>query len=139
MSGNELKESLIVEFKDGIYGFNNLTEFVFYKTDDENSPITIMQSTQNPNINFLVIPPTLIEPDYEVELDSFDIEDMKITSEKEVVVLAILTVIQDKQYISANLKSPIIFSLKSKLGKQIIFDDSKYRTKHIVKIENMEN
>jgi flagellar assembly factor FliW len=139
MSGNELKENLVVEFNDGIYGFNNLTEFVFYKTDDDKSPITIMQSTQNPNINFLVIPPTLIEPDYEIELDSFDIEDMKITSEKEVVVLAILTVIQGKQYISANLKSPIIFSLKSKLGKQIIFDDSKYNTKHIVKIENMEN
>jgi flagellar assembly factor FliW len=139
MSGNELKESLVVEFNDGIYGFNNLTEFVFYKTDDDKSPITIMQSTQNPNINFLVIPPTLIEPDYEIELDSFDIEDMKITSEKEVVVLAILAVIQGKQYISANLKSPIIFSLKSKLGKQIIFDDSKYNTKHIVKIENMEN
>ncbi len=136
---NNIDKSLVVKFSEGIYGFENLNEFVFYKTDDKNSPLTIMQSIDNPNINFLVIPPTLIDPNYEIELDSVDINDMGIKSEEEVVVLAILTVMQSEQFISANLKSPIIFSLKSKLGKQIIFDDSKYKTKHIVKIENMGN
>ncbi|MFP4457656.1 MAG: flagellar assembly protein FliW [Clostridia bacterium] len=132
------KKNLVINFSQGIYGFEDLNEFVFYKTDDKNSPLTIMQSAENSNISFLVIPPNLIELDYEIELDESDINDLEIDSKEEVVVLAILTISKGEN-ISANLKSPIVFSLKSKLGKQIIFEDSRYDTRHKVPFNKMES
>lgn len=132
------KENLVINFEEGIYGFEDLKEFVFYKTDENNSPLTIMQFHENPNISFLLIPPNLIELDYEIELDAADISDLEIESKEEVVVLSILTISKGKN-ISVNLKSPIVFSLKSKLGKQIIFEDSKYETRHKVPFSKMES
>jgi flagellar assembly factor FliW len=128
-----MAKELIITFVDGIYGFEDLKEFVFYKrSEDESDPFTIMQSTKDPSVNFIVIPPFLINNEYEIELDSSDIEELQIEEEKEVMVLSIVTVPKGGNYLSVNLKSPIVFSIKSKLGKQIILEKSDYEIRHKV-------
>lgn len=132
------KKHLVIAFKEGIYGFEDLKEFSFYKTDDEENPVTIMQSIKRPEISFLVIPPTFLMLDYEIELDKIDVLNLEIENKKDVVVLVMLNISSNNSYFSANFKSPIVFSLESRLGKQIILENSEYETKHIIEFSQIE-
>lgn len=132
------KNHLVIAFKEGIYGFEDLKEFSFYKTDDEENPVTIMQSIKRPEISFLVIPPTFLMLDYEIELDKIDVLNLEIENKKDVVVLVMLNISSNNSYFSANFKSPIVFSLESRLGKQIILENSEYETKYIIEFSQIE-
>ncbi len=128
-----MDKELIITFVDGIYGFEHLNRFAFYKRqENENNPFNIMQSIEDPSVSFIVIPPFLLDQEYEIELEDSDIEGLDIKDESEVMVLSIVSVPKGENFFSVNFRSPIVFSMKSKLGKQIILEQSDYEIRHKV-------
>lgn len=118
-----------ITFENGIPGFLDEKTFVLLPLDEETS-FFILQSVQTPRIAFVVTSPFFFFKDYEFDLDESTKERLNIQSEQDVEVLVILTVKELFNNSTANLKAPIILNRKTKLGKQLILNQTDYTTKH---------
>src|SRR6056297_4041895 len=121
-------------FEKGIYGFGDYKEYIIANYGGEDSPFQIMEAKKEKGVGFILMSPALIYKDYEIDVDDSELKSLDIEKPEDVLVLSIVSFI-DKNKISVNLKSPIIISLSSKKGKQIILDESDYSVKHIVEIK----
>ena len=128
----EVGEQDVLEFEYGIPGFENMTQFVILgKTDDE-SPFFWLQSVQNSNLAFVIMNPRDLVPDYEVEIDMFTANLLKISDENDALIYSIVTVPEDITKISINLKAPIVINAKNNKGCQVVLENEKYRFKHVI-------
>ena len=128
----EVREEDILEFEYGIPGFENMTQFVILGKADDESPFFWLQSVQNSNLAFVIMNPRDLVPDYEVEIDMFTANVLKIKDENDALIYAIVTVPEDISKISINLKAPIVINAKNNRGCQVVLENEKYRFKHII-------
>lgn len=90
----------------------------------------MLQSVKTPEVAFIVTDPFALFPQYEFDLPKEAIEKLGIQSAKDVATFAILTVREPFQETTANLQAPIVINQTKKLGKQVIFNQTPYNTKH---------
>lgn len=122
-------------FENGLYGFEHLRRFVFVnKSKNPDNPFKLMVSLDNPEISFIVVPPFEVCSNYEIDIDDIELKKIGVSKLEHMVILCIVTL--SKENISTNLRSPIILSLSTNKGKQIILEDDKYETKHMINIRN---
>ncbi|WP_060678508.1 flagellar assembly protein FliW [Virgibacillus halodenitrificans] len=124
----EIEETEIIFFKTGLPGFQEETKFLLIDFPD-NPVFQILQSVQTPTTAFIVTNPYYIYQDYEFDLDENIMEQLNIRSEKEIVVLSIVTVKEPFQDSTLNLKAPIILNPVRKLAKQYILTEETYQIK----------
>ena len=123
-------EEKIIEFKDGIPGFEEYKNYVLVLNEDEENPFHKLQSVEAEELSFLVINPFLIDKNYEFKLKDNTIDALKIESEVDLAVFSIVKVPEKIQDITVNLAAPIVINSKSKLGKQIVLENSNYSIRH---------
>ena len=129
----EIKDDDVIFFEYGVPGFENMTNFVILgKTDAEDDPFFWLQSVQNPNLAFVIMDPRDLVPDYEAEIDTFTANILKITDPNDALIYCIVTVPQDIQKISINLKAPVIINAKANRGCQVVQENERYKFKHII-------
>jgi flagellar assembly factor FliW len=134
---NRMSEKDVFLFFNGIYGFEQHHQFGFInQTDDANNPFRLMVSLSNPDISFVVIPPTFIHDNYEIKIDDIELKELGIKDESDILVFCIVSLSHNNNSIYVNLKSPIVLSVSKKCGKQIILDNSPYEIRHIVELGN---
>jgi len=123
----------VFEFSEGIYGFEDLRKFTFInQSENINNPFRLMVSLERPEVSFITVPPTFVHENYEVSIDDFELEQLGIFKAEDIIVFCIVTLAKDGRSMSVNLKSPVILSMATKYGKQIILEDSQYEIRHIV-------
>ncbi|WP_191560064.1 flagellar assembly protein FliW [Metabacillus idriensis] len=125
----DIKEEQVITFEQGIPGFLEEKAFVLLPLDEETS-FFILQSIQTAGIAFVVTSPFFFFKDYEFDLDEASKERLNIQSEQDVEVYVILTVKEPFNESTANLQGPIILNRETKLGKQLILNQTEYTTKH---------
>lgn len=128
----ELNEKDIVHFANGIPGFLEEKKFVVLPLANDDSPLHILQSVETAQLAFVTTNPFAFFKDYDFELSSGDVENLKIQADKDVIVLVILTVKDPFEESTANLQAPVIINSKHQLGKQVLLNDRTYRTKHLL-------
>ncbi|WP_069650366.1 flagellar assembly protein FliW [Caloranaerobacter ferrireducens] len=128
----EIDEDSIITFSDGLLAFEEQKRFVIINNPDEEIPFKWLQSIDNPNLAFVIINPFLFKKDYEIDIPQSVIDKLDIKEEKDILVYSIVVVPEDITKMTANLVGPIIINSKNKLGKQIILEDSRYTTKHLI-------
>lgn len=128
----EIDENGILDFPEGIPGFEDVKKFVLLGSSDENSLFQWLQSVDNTELAFVVIEPKRIWPDYEVDVDEDDVKMLGIDNESKVLVFSIVVVPEDVEKMTANLKAPILINTFNKRGKQIIMDNSRYNIKSYI-------
>jgi len=129
----EIKEEDIIFFEYGIPGFESMTKFVILgKTDAPDDPFLWLQSTENPNLAFVIMNPRDLVFDYEAEIDMFTANLLKIKDENDALIYCIVTVPQDISKISINLKAPVIINAKDNRGCQVVLENEKYKFKHLI-------
>lgn len=126
----------IYTFKEGIYGFEQLKKFVFVNQGNKENIFRLMISIDKPEIGFIVVPPTFVYKNYEIEICDTELENIGVKSEHDLFVLCIVTLSKDNTRIFVNLKSPLVFSSSAKSGKQVILDNSPYKIRHMISIKN---
>jgi flagellar assembly factor FliW len=124
----ELQQQQIIHFAQGIPGFSEEKRFVLLPLED--TPFVILQSVATPTLGFAMIDPFLYFPDYDFELDDASIEQLELSSAKEVAVYVILTVADPFDQTTANLQAPIVLNQQKRFGKQVILTNTPYQTKH---------
>lgn len=133
----DIDDKKIINFIDGIPGFDDQKRFIIVDNPDETVPFKWLQSIEEPELAFVIIDPFVFKDDYEFHLPKHIIEKLKIKEENDVLVYSIVVIPEDITKMTANLAGPIIINVREMLGKQIVLDDNRYTTKHYI-LENAE-
>lgn len=123
----EIEESRIIHMPDGIIGFE---EKRFVILNPEKMPFCWFQAVDNPDMAFVVIDPTVFVPEYQVRLTREEYDRLEVRPDREVLVLALVTMAPDPGKITANLQGPIVLNPESMLARQIVLEDGNYGTRH---------
>lgn len=130
----EYNEEDIITFNKGIPGFETLKKFILFSVE-ENEMFSILHSIEDEEIGIILTSPFIKFKDYEFKLSDEKIQELNITSTEEVLVLNTVTLSSKIDYITINLKAPIVINIKANLGEQIILENEKYLIKQTLFIE----
>jgi flagellar assembly factor FliW len=133
----EVKQDDVISLPSGLIGFPELKEFVLLD-HDKDSPFKWLQSLVDGTIAFVLINPLLFKSDYEVEVTEAEVAGLSLENEEDAVISVIVTMPTNPQQMTANLKAPLVFNLKNRLGKQIILTSNTYTPRHNI-MEEMKN
>ena len=125
----EIEEKQIVQFPEGIFGFDNINKFVILDSH-EKSPFKWLQAWDEPELAFVIIRPQDFLVEYELVISQGDIEFVGARSVDELLVFAIVRIPRNPSDMTANLQGPIIINPKNKTGKQAISLSEKYGVRH---------
>ena len=129
-----IKADQIVQFPEGIFGFNDHLEFALIEEGEDN-PFKWMQSTADSEIAFIVIQPELILKDYFPDILSGDLDLIQAKSLDECTVLLIVTIPESQpEKMTANLQGPVIINRKNRQGRQSISNN----INHLVRVPILE-
>jgi flagellar assembly factor FliW len=96
----------------------------------EAAPFKWLQSVEDSNVAFVVMNPVELFPNYKLEIDERELEELNYTSSKDLITYVIVTVPQDETQASADLLGPLVINPKKRLAKQAVMSNSPYTTKH---------
>lgn len=125
----EVNEKQVVDFPDGILGFDFVKKFVILDSA-ERSPFKWMQAYSEPDLAFIIIRPVDFMSNYELVISQADVEAVEAGSSEELLVFVIVTVPAKTSDMTANLQGPIIINPKKRIGRQVISLSDKYKVKH---------
>lgn len=118
----EVAEGQLLEFPEGLIGLPDLRRFALVE-DEERAPFQWLQSLDDPSLAFVVIEPKWMVPDIEIEIADDAARLIEISRPEEAAALAIVTIPEEASQMTANLKGPIVFGLKSRRAAQIVLED----------------
>lgn len=127
-SVKEYEEKDIIIFKNGIPGFENLTQFVIFPVE-ESEVFSVLHSIENPSIGIIVVSPFYVMKDYEIDISDEIVDFLSIKSINDINLFCTVNLNSDIKKITVNMRAPIVINIKSNLGEQIILNDEKYLIK----------
>jgi len=128
----EVDDSQIIDFPDGILGFDFVKKFVIIDTENQNSPFKWMQAYDEKDLAFVIIRPVDFMKDYDLVISQSDYEAVQASSAEELIVFAIVTIPENPEKMTANLQGPIIITPVKRLGRQAISMSDKYKVRHSI-------
>jgi flagellar assembly factor FliW len=115
----------------GLIGLPKLTSFSI--SPIENSwPFMSMNWLGDERMDFVVIDPSGLIPDYEIEVSDEDADALQLHSAFDALVLNIVTVHSSRpQFVTVNLVGPVVVNRHTGIGKQIIvLNWNRYSSQH---------
>jgi len=128
----EIDENGILEFPEGIPGFENVKKFVLLGSSEGSSLFQWLQGVDNAEIALVLIEPKRLWPDYVVDVDDAEVEVLGINADSKVLVFSVVVVPDDIEKMTANLRAPILINTENKKGKQVIIEKNLYGIKHYI-------
>jgi len=133
----EFKDDTIIEFSDGIIGFEDYTKYVILG-NSEQSMFSWLQSVEEPGLAFVIISPYEFRSDFSLNVEDSDIEKLCATESSQLVVYAIVVVPEDPRNMTANLQAPLIINAEKKIGRQVISNNPKHCLRHNI-LDELQN
>ena len=134
----DIEEKEIIEFSDGLYGFEKETRFTFLPFNPNvESPMEWMQSIQSPHLAFVITDPYLYVPDYKLKLLEEDKNKVGLESEESFLTRSIVTIPENYADMTANLVAPLVINSNKRIGKQFVLTSMEYDTRHYLLPEEM--
>jgi len=126
-------ERQLVSFPMGLLGFEKFKDYILL--DAPQKPFFYLQSTNVPDLAFVLIDPFLFRPDYSLDVADDTLEEIGVADPSDALVFAIVTVPAEGGAITANLMGPLIVNRQNRLGMQTVLGDSRWRVKHDIMAE----
>lgn len=126
----EIDENDIIDFSEGIPGFEDVKKFVIISSDEEGSPFKWLQSVDMPSLAFVIINPKVFKADYVVDVTDNEVGDLSIDDPNNVLIYSIVVVPEDISKMTANLKAPVLINTENNRGKQVIMEKGDYPIKY---------
>jgi len=125
----DFKENEVILLPRGVLGFSQLTRYVILERK-EFAPFKWFQSVEDANVAFVIMEPVQFFPNYKLEIDEIELEELNYTNSSDLVSYVIVTVPEDVTLTSADLLGPLVINPKKRLAKQAVMPNSPYTTKH---------
>ena len=127
----EVTDNEILNCPDGLYGFDQETQFALLPFDANiDSPLEWLQSLNTPELAFVVTDPAPFIPGYEVTLTAEDRRAIGLGEDEEFQIRVIVTVPEDYRRMTGNLLAPLVIHPRMNTGKQIVLNQPDYTTQH---------
>lgn len=124
----EVRASAVIDIVHGLIGFPEMRKFVLL---DYNPPFSWLHSIELPELAFVVVNGAEFGGSYDFGLPIGD-RDIELLDGDEVAVINLVSVRPDPSMTTVNLKAPLIVNLRTMKGRQIILDDARYPTRHLL-------
>ncbi len=127
----DIEEDKIIEFPNGIIGFENFKKFsIIYDIDnDGETRISWLQSMEEPALALPVIDPLAITPEYAPMIEDELLSPLGDPADEDLLFLLVMTVPADMTKVTVNMKAPIIINAEKKKGVQLIVENADYAVK----------
>ena len=127
----DIEEDKIIEFPNGIIGFENFKKFsIIYDIDnDGETRISWLQSMEEPALALPVIDPLAITPEYVPMIEDELLSPLGDPADEDLLFLLVMTVPADMTKVTVNMKAPIIINAEKKKGVQLIVENADYAVK----------
>lgn len=126
----ELKEEEILDFPNGLYGFQGQYGFALL-SEESDSPFLWLQCTKDPQLAFIVIEPVLFyKKTYLPVVSEADLALLQAKDISECNIYVIVTIPHDRpEEMTANLQGPILVNIEKKIGCQVISQDNAHEVR----------
>jgi flagellar assembly factor FliW len=125
----QYEDSAVLQFPAGLPGFECETRFLpLHRPGYE--PLIFLQSVETPDLCFVTTPVQTIDPSYQLEVAEQDLELLGLSVSgqpeigRDVLCVAILTVKENS--VTANLRAPIVVSLRNSRAVQSLVQTLAY-------------
>ncbi len=126
----EIADESVYEFPDGIYGFEDVTEFALFSRQIDDITLIYLQSTKDSNPCFFVFEPWDIVPDYAPVVSFEDLKAAEAETIDDLIFLSIATIPDSIKEMSVNIKSPVVLNPKTGRGLQLILQNPGYQVRY---------
>jgi flagellar assembly factor FliW len=103
-------------------GFPEHQRFALVQLDDA-GVLCSLQSVEDPELRFLVVPPAAFFPDYAPVIDDATVSTLGIESAEDAMVLLVVNPGDDAGSATANLLAPVVVNLVTRQGGQVVLDE----------------
>ncbi len=118
----------IIHFHGGLLGFDEFTDYAIFDIKDC-EPFMSMLSIEKGGPELIVIEPIgIFEDYYPFSLPGIP-EKLDIGNTSEIIVLSIVTLDEDPENITVNLRGPLFINPTTSEAKQIVLPDDRYATR----------
>ena len=135
----EIDEAHIIDFPQGILGFDFIKKFIIMDAEEEGSPFKWMQAFDEKDLAFVIIRPLDFMDEYELVISQNDLDEVKSESIDELITFSIVTITENPRSMTANLQGPIIINPVKRIGKQAISLSDRYTVRHNIIDEMNKN
>lgn len=113
-----------VTFEKGLPGFDGLKEFELVAM--EQVGFFNLTSLEQKDISLLLVDPYIYFPNYEVEIEDTVMSRLNINDANDVLILSVVTLNNDIEKVTLNLRAPIIVNINSGDSEQLILNREDY-------------
>lgn len=127
----ELDDDKVLEFPNGIIGFEDYKKYAILYDEDENGieKISWLQSLDEPALALPVVNPLSVVSEYSPMIEDELLKPLGNPADKDLLFLLALTVPSDMTKVTANMKAPFIINSVERKGVQLIVDNADYPVK----------
>ena len=125
----EIKEEEIINFPEGIPGFEESRRFVLLDIP-ENEVFRILQDVEDEFVSFVVTDPWSFFEGYDFDIPDEELLKINISKEEQLSVMNIVTLSDEFENSTVNLLAPVVVNKDDRAGKQYVLNSGKYTTKH---------
>lgn len=114
----------VITFENGLPGFAQARRFVVVPMEEGLRPFCRMMSLDQEGLQFVVVPPHPLFPDYQIEIDEDTVDRLDFKDASDVVCLLIVDPRRPPEVPTANLLAPVVFNVRTFAAAQIVLHSS---------------
>lgn len=122
----DIKDDRIIQFPKGLLGFQKYKSYALLQPS-EDSYFFWLQSTEAPDLAFVVTDPSLFMDDYKVPIRAEQMQEIGMNNVDDAQVFVIVNKHGNK--LTGNLQGPLVIDTRSRVGDQLVLADRKYSTR----------
>ena len=123
----EVSDERIIDFSAVLLGFSNFKRFALLQPDEE-GVFFWLQSTEAPELAFVVTDPTRGAGEYEATIRREQMEDLELGKLEDAQVFVIVN--KYDQTLTANLQGPIVVNTVNRRAMQLVLAEKRWTTRH---------
>ena len=124
----EIDDDKIIEFEEGLPGFEHLHQFVF--VDSEEGVFNYLQAVEDRDICFIITSPYTFMESYAPRIQENYFEKLGGGATEDFTLFSIVCLRRPLETSTMNLAAPILIQTEHKKGIQVILEDKKYTAKY---------
>ena len=122
----EVAAPAALHFPSAIPGFPEARDFTLMPWGGDGSPFALLRCTDDPLLEFVVVPPGVFFPEYAPEVDDATVEQLGLTTAEDALLFVILTLGANPHDTTANLMGPVVVNRHTNRAAQAVLSTSGY-------------
>lgn len=127
-------ESVEISFPAGLPGFPDAYRFRIEPGAAPDTRFRVMASLDDPEVRFVVVPPRVIDPDYDLELDDQTARRLGIDDLDDAAVFCIVTLRERPEDATVNLLGPIVVNRRTREAAQVALSGSRHSVRSPLRV-----